>query len=50
MKGIYEDPQLMASIGVTDAHNVEKLKETVEKYKEKVGRVKDTLMKDRGEG
>ena len=54
MKGTEEYPQLMDSIRVTGAqansYNVDKLKETVEKYKEKTGRVKDTLTKERGEG
>ena len=54
MKGIDEDPQLMASIGVAvaqeNAYNVDKLKETIDQYKEKMVKVKDTLMKERGEG
>ena len=54
MKGTYEYTQLMASIGVVDAqenaYNVDKLKETIDQYKEKMVRVKDTLMKEKGEG
>ena len=49
MKGTNEDPQLMASIGVAaaqaNAYNVDKLKETIDQYKEKMVRVKDPLMK-----
>ena len=43
----------MASINITtnqeNAYNVDRLKETVDQYKEKMVRVKDTLMKERGE-
>ena len=49
MKGTDEDLPLMASIGVAaaqaNAYNVGILKETVDQYKEKMERVKDTLMK-----
>ena len=44
----------MESIGVAVAHandyNVDKLKETVDQYKENMVRVKDTLMTESGEG
>ena len=47
MKSIDEYPKLMASIGVT---TMDILKEIVDQYKDKMVRVKDTLMKERGEG
>ena len=51
IKGTNEDPQLMCLIGVAiaqaNAFNVDKLKETIDQYKEKMVRVKDTLMKER---
>ena len=54
MKSTDEDPQLLASIGVAvaqaNAYNVDRLKETVDQYKENMVRVKDTLIKERGEG
>ena len=54
MKGTDEDPQLMPLVNVAstqaNAYNVDTLKETVDQYKEKMVRVKDTLMKERGEG
>ena len=44
----------MASISVvfdqSNTYNVDILKETVDQYKENMVRVKDTLMKERGEG
>ena len=53
MRGIDEDPKLMASINVivAQAHvdNIDRLKENVDQYKEKMVRMKDTLMKERGE-
>ena len=52
MKGTDDDPQLMALIDVAAAqenfYNVDRLKESVDQYKEKMVRVKDTLMKERG--
>ena len=54
MKGTNEDPQQMASISVhcaqANAYDVDRLKESVDQYKEKMVKVKDTLMKERGEG
>ena len=54
MKGTNEDSKLMASIGVAaaqeNAYNEDKLKEVVDQYKEKMVRVKDTSMKEKGEG
>ena len=54
MKGTNEYLQPMASIGVVvaqeNAYNVDKLRETIDQYKEKMVRVKDNLLKERGEG
>ena len=54
MKGTDEYPQPMASFGVATAqensYNIHRLKEIVYQYKEKMVRVKDTMMKERGDG
>ena len=54
MQGTNEDPQLMESISVAtaqaNANNIDKLMENVDQYKEKMIKMKDTLVKERGEG
>ena len=54
MKGNDKDPQLMALITIPatqgNSYNVDRLKEITDQYKENMVRMKDTLMKERGEG
>ena len=54
MQGTNEDPQLlaMASIAATQTNkdNVSKLVEDVEHYKERMLKMKETLVKERGDG
>ena len=54
MQGTNEDPQFLASVSITstqyNADNVNKLVGDVEHYKEIMLKMKDTLVKERGEG
>ena len=54
MQGTNEDPQLLAMASVlaaqANADNVSKLVEDVEHYKQRMLKMKETLVKERGEG
>ena len=54
MEGTNKDPKFMASVSVAvkqaNADNVDRLIESVEHHKEKMFKMKDTLIKEGGEG
>ena len=54
MEGTNKDPKFMVSVSVAiaqdNADNVDHLIESVEHHKEKMFKMKDTLVKERGEG
>ena len=50
MSNVEEHPKQLASMGIANAyanaHNVEKLTETIEQYKEKMAEMKEVLRKE----
>ena len=54
MQGTNQDPIFLASVNITaaqaNADNIGKLVENVEQYKEIMCKMKNTLVKERGEG
>ena len=46
MKNVEEQPKELASMGIANAHNVDRLMENLEQYKGKMAEMKEVLRKE----